>query len=108
MREGQRARSADARPFGGYHQTWIGQSDVELTRVGPGTPPDECQTLVQRVPQKARVTMKVYPKASHGFDVKRAEADAPVRGRLARLGGYHRGAAAAAWQAIASFLQQVR
>jgi nitrite reductase/ring-hydroxylating ferredoxin subunit len=23
--------------FDGYHQTWIGQSDQELTRVGPGT-----------------------------------------------------------------------
>ncbi len=72
------------------------------------TPPYECQTLVQQVSQKARVTMKLYPKASHGFDVKRAEADAPVRGRVARLGGYQRGAAAAAWQAIAAFLQPVR
>ncbi|MEM7222938.1 MAG: aromatic ring-hydroxylating dioxygenase subunit alpha [Pseudomonadota bacterium] len=25
-------------PYGGYHQTWTGQSDAELTRVGPGTP----------------------------------------------------------------------
>ena len=26
------------RPYGGYHQTWVGQSDPTLTRVGPGTP----------------------------------------------------------------------
>ncbi|MEM7170538.1 MAG: aromatic ring-hydroxylating dioxygenase subunit alpha [Pseudomonadota bacterium] len=25
-------------PFGGYHQTWTGQSDITLTRVGPETP----------------------------------------------------------------------
>ncbi|MCP4327456.1 MAG: aromatic ring-hydroxylating dioxygenase subunit alpha [Alphaproteobacteria bacterium] len=25
-------------PYDGYHQTWIGQSDSELTRVGPNTP----------------------------------------------------------------------
>ncbi len=29
--------SRDARqPYSGYHQTWTGQSDAELTRVGPG------------------------------------------------------------------------
>jgi nitrite reductase/ring-hydroxylating ferredoxin subunit len=27
--------------YDGYHQTWIGQSDAELTRVGPGTPAGE-------------------------------------------------------------------
>ncbi len=45
MREGQRARPAEALPFGGDHQTWIGQSDVELTRVGPGTP---CGEVLRR------------------------------------------------------------
>ena len=27
----------DSKAFDGYHQTWIGQSDDELTQVGPGT-----------------------------------------------------------------------
>ena len=31
-------RSNHHGPFGGYHQTWIGESDRELTRVGPQTP----------------------------------------------------------------------
>ncbi len=28
-------------PYAGYHQTWLGQSDTGLTRVGPGTPAGE-------------------------------------------------------------------
>ena len=31
-------RSNQQLPYGGYHQTWTGQSDAELTRVGPSTP----------------------------------------------------------------------
>lgn len=31
----------EAQPFSGYHQTWNGQSDALLTRVGPGTPAGE-------------------------------------------------------------------
>ena len=38
MTKSEGAQSNQQIPFGGYYQTWVGQSDVELTRVGPGTP----------------------------------------------------------------------
>jgi phenylpropionate dioxygenase-like ring-hydroxylating dioxygenase large terminal subunit len=38
MPNSARSRTNQQLPYGGYHQTWVGQSDVELTRVGPGTP----------------------------------------------------------------------
>lgn len=37
MPDGAEPRGDQSQAFGGYHQTWIGQSDPELTRIGPGT-----------------------------------------------------------------------
>ncbi len=45
MRDTKPDRQCQSLPYGGYHQTWIGQSDVELTRVGPGTP---CGEVLRR------------------------------------------------------------
>jgi phenylpropionate dioxygenase-like ring-hydroxylating dioxygenase large terminal subunit len=45
MRDTKPARQRQSLPYGGYHQTWIGRSDVELTRVGPGTP---CGEVLRR------------------------------------------------------------
>ena len=36
-----KAAAQEDQAYCGYHQTWVGQSDQELTRVGPGTPAGE-------------------------------------------------------------------
>ena len=41
MSEKRRKGGRNGGPYSGYDQTWIGQSDAELTRVGPGTPAGE-------------------------------------------------------------------
>ena len=38
MTDSIRYRPKQDLAYGGYHQTWIGKSDAELTEVGPNTP----------------------------------------------------------------------
>ena len=38
MNTGTKSEKNKQLPYGGYHQTWIGESDAELTRIGPSTP----------------------------------------------------------------------
>ncbi len=78
-------RAEQARPYSGYHQTWIGQSDVELTRVGPGTP---CGEYLRRYWQPVAITADLgeQPKLIRilGEDL------VLFRDRQARLGLLHR------------------
>lgn len=41
MSTNRKPAARNSKPYDGYYQTWSGQSDVELTRVGPNTPAGE-------------------------------------------------------------------